>query len=205
MSEIVLQAQRRAPGRSNARQLRRGGIVPGVFYFHGEEPIAVAATELALRPLVYTHESHIVRMRLDDGVEKTCVLKDIDFDPITDRPVHFDLLGVSADQEMTTEVPVLVSGHSIGARDGGIIDVVLHRLTIACLPADLPEHIEVDVTDLHINQSIHVSDLKLPNVRVRHADDATIVSCSPPRVAVEPEAVAAVAEPELVAKPKTEE
>ena len=114
MNEILLQAQRRQPGRSAARAMRRQSVVPGIFYFHGEEPIAVAAHELALRPLIRTSESHLVRMRLDDGVEKTCILKDISFDPITDRPVHFDLQGVAADEAIAVEVPVNLVGQAIG-------------------------------------------------------------------------------------------
>src|SRR4051812_44037136 len=106
MSEVILEARRREAGRSNARLLRRQSVVPGIYYFHGEEPIAISVAELALRPLIYTTESHLVKMKLDDGSEKSCVLKDISFDPITDRPTHFDLQGVSANEAIRVEVPV---------------------------------------------------------------------------------------------------
>ena len=145
MSEVLLEARRREPGRSAARALRRQGVVPGVFYFHGEEPIAVAATELALRPLIFTAESHIVRLRLDDGVEKTCILKEVTFDPITDRATHFDLQGVAANERVRVEVPVALTGSSVGVREGGIVDQILYKLEIECLPKDLPEHIDVDM------------------------------------------------------------
>lgn len=198
MSEILLSARRREAGRSNARILRRQGIVPGVFYFHGEEPITVAATELALRPLIYTAESHVIRLRLDDGVEKTCILKDISFHPMTDRPTHFDLQGVSADQMMQAEVPVTLTGQSIGQRDGGVVDFILHRIEVECLPADLPDHIEVDITELAIGEAIHVSDLKSDKYTFVTAADATIVAVSYAR-AEEPETgVPAATEPEVI-------
>src|SRR5512133_2845639 len=116
MSEVLLQAHRREPGRSNARALRRQSVVPGIYYSHGEEPIPIAAGELALRPLIYTTESHLVRLRLEEGLERTCVVKDVVFDPITDRPVHFDLQGVAADEAIRVEVPVVLHGTSIGQR-----------------------------------------------------------------------------------------
>jgi large subunit ribosomal protein L25 len=204
MSEVLLEARHRAPGRSDARALRRQGIVPGVFYFHGEEPIPLAATELALRPLIFTAESHIVRLRLDDGVEKTCILKEVTFDPITDRATHFDLLGVSATEVVRVEVPLLLVGTAAGQREGGVVDVLLHKLEIECLPKDLPEHIDVDITDLAIGQSLHVRDVKAENLTILSSEDATIVAITPPRVGVEATPAAAAAEPEVITKGKEE-
>jgi large subunit ribosomal protein L25 len=204
MSEIKLDVRRREPGRSNARVLRRQSIVPGIYYYHGEEPIPVAAAELALRPLIYTTESHIVNMRLDDGTEKTCVLKDVVFDPITDRPTHFDLQGVAANEMINVEVPVNIIGQAVGQRDGGIVDLILHKLEIECIPRNLPEHIDVDITNLHIGESIHVRDLKIENITFLAAEDATIIAVTPPRIAVETEPTA-VPEPEVIGKGKTEE
>lgn len=203
MSEVVLQARRRELGRSAARTLRRQSIIPGVYYFHGEEPIAIAVAELALRPLIFTTESHLVRMKLEDGIEKTCVLKDIVFDPITDRPTHFDLQGITANEAMRVEVPVLLTGQSVGQRNGGVVDFVLHKLEIECLPADLPEHIEVDISNLDINGSIHVGDLNLPNITILNNAELSIVSITPPRVG--DESGAGTSEPEVIAKGKTEE
>ena len=203
MSEVIIEARRREPGRSNARVLRRQSIVPGIYYFHGEEPIAISATELALRPLIFTTESHLVKMKLDDGTEKTCVLKDISFDPITDRPTHFDLQGVSANESIRVEVPVVLTGQAIGVRDGGVIDFALHKLEVECIPSELPEHIEVDVTNLHVNESIHVSDLNLPNLTIVTPADLGIVSITPPRVGADESA--SITEPEVISKGKTEE
>ncbi|MCC7438403.1 MAG: 50S ribosomal protein L25 [Armatimonadetes bacterium] len=200
MNEILLQAQRRQPGRSAARAMRRKSVVPGIFYFHGEEPIPVAAHELALRPLIRTSESHLVRMRLDDGVEKTCILKDISFDPITDRPVHFDLQGVSADEAIAVEVPVNLVGQAIGQRDGGIVEALLHKIEIECLPQDLPDHINVDISNLGIGESIHVSDLTLEKGQILTHGDVAVVAIAAPRT--ESDAASGSTEPEVIAKGK---
>lgn len=200
MNEILLQAQRREPGRSAARAMRRKSVVPGIFYFHGEEPIPVAAHELALRPLIRTSESHLVRMRLDDGVEKTCILKDISFDPITDRPVHFDLQGVSADEAIAVEVPVSLVGQSIGQRDGGIVEFLLHKIEIECLPQDLPDHINVDISNLNIGESIHVSDLTIEKGRFLTGGDVAVVAVAAPRA--ESETSSGPTEPEVITKGK---
>ncbi|HVK38119.1 MAG TPA: 50S ribosomal protein L25 [Candidatus Kapabacteria bacterium] len=206
MSEILLEARLREPGRSAARALRRQGVVPGIYYFHGQDPIALAATELALRPLIYTAETHIIRLRLEDGSEKTCILKEVTFDPITDRATHFDLQGVSADERVRVEVPIALTGSSIGVREGGVLDFHLHKVEIECLPKDLPEHIDVDIASLAVGQSLHVSDLDQSKYTILSAQDATIVAVIPPRVEmVEATAAAAVTgEPELISKAKDE-
>lgn len=203
MSEVILQARRREPGRSAARQLRRERQVPGIFYFHGEEPIAIVTAELALRPLIFTTESHLVRMKLDDGVEKTCVLKAISFDPITDRPVHFDLQGIAAGVVMRVEVPVTLVGQSIGQRNGGVVEFTLHKLEIECLPKNMPDHIEVDISELNIGDSIHVADVKVADAVILTNADLGVVSIAQPRVEMEPSATEGVsAEPELITKAK---
>ena len=207
MSEITLKARRREPGRSAARAMRRESIVPGVYYFHGEESVSIAAHELALRPLIYTSETHLIRLELEDGEEKRCILKAVDFDPITDRPTHFDLMGVAAGERMRTEVPVSLTGTSIGVKDGGVQQFVIHRLDIECLPKDLPEHVEIDVTNLKVGDSVHVADLDLGDVTILNVPEQTIVTIVPPRVLTEEEGGAAVSEiggteeePEVIGK-----
>jgi len=204
MSEIVLQVRRREPGRSNARKLRRESQVPGIYYFHGAEPISICAAELALRPLVYTTESHIVRMTLDDGTEKSCVLKDVDFDPVTDRVVHFDLQGVAADETIRVEIPVVLVGSAIGARNGGIVDWVLHRLEIECLPQHLPEHIDVDISDVEIGGAVHVSDLRIDNISILTHADLSILTIAAPRTGDVVMSTEGPIEPELITKAKGE-
>ncbi|MGE3800442.1 MAG: 50S ribosomal protein L25 [Candidatus Kapaibacterium sp.] len=207
MSDITLEAKRREAGRSNARALRRQGIIPGVFYFHGQDSIPLSVHELALRPLINTSESHLVNLKLDDGSQKLCILKDMDFDPITDRPVHFDLIGVAVGELMKLNVPISFVGRAAGQLDGGIVQHVMNELEIEVLPKNLPESIEIDISDLNIGDSIHVSDLTVENYTILNTPEATIVSVSAPRVSSDDDGAeeAVSMEPEVIGKGKKEE
>ena len=208
MSDIALKANRREPGRSTARALRRQGVVPGVYYFHGEDAIAISVHELDLRPLINTAESHLVNLSLEDGTKKLCILKDMSFDPITDRPVHFDLMGVAAGEAMKVSVPVALVGRAAGQAEGGLVQQILNELDIECLPKNLPEHIEVDITALNIGDSLHVADLTVENMTVLTATDSTIVSITAPRVSgdeAEGEEGEGSMEPEVISKGKKED
>jgi large subunit ribosomal protein L25 len=211
MSELSLQANKRALSTKGAvNQLRRDGNVPGIFYAKGVDPIAISISERTLHPLVYTSETHIINLKIDDSEERKSILKNVQFDPVSDKVVHFDLQGISADQEIEIEVPVVLEGQSIGVREGGIIQHTMHRLQIACLPGDIPEHISINITDLGIGKSVHVRDLKIENVKFLHPGEQTIVSIVMPRAVVEPTPTEAVPgeeklEPEVISKGKQAE
>jgi large subunit ribosomal protein L25 len=212
MSELTISAEIRKALGKKVTSLRREGKVPGVYYGHGQENIPVTMSELTLRPLYKTSATHIINLKLDDGSVHTCILRDIQFDPLTDRPIHFDLFGIKADEELTIEVPVVLKGTPKGVKEGGTVQHVLHRLRVACLPRHIPDNIELDIESLEINRSIHVSEVTIPDVRILDNESSTIVAVVPPTVQKEPtpaelptEAVAP-AEPEVIGKgKKTEE
>ncbi len=211
MSDIQLDAQMREPGRSTARSLRRDGAIPGIYYFHGEDSISIAVDELALRPLIQTSESRLVNLKLDDGTEKLCILKDMVFDPITDRPVHFDLMGVAAGELIKVYVAVHLVGRAAGLAEGGLVQHQLNEIEIEVLPKNLPEHVEVDVSGLNIGDSLHVGDIDAGDFTILTPDNITIVSVSAPRVADEDAGEgdllgeAGSAEPEVIGKGKKED
>jgi len=209
MSEIIITAEVRKTGKAGA--LRRTGKVPGIYYGHGQANVAVAIEELTLKPLYATTATHIINLKLEDGSTHPCILKAIDFDPVSERPVHFDLFGLNPNEEVTLEVPVkLTGGVPQGVKDGGILQHVLHRLRVSCLPKNIPDHLEVDVATLGLNKSIHVGDIQIPNVRVLEDARSTVVAVVPPVIEKEPEVVAAdvvaaPAEPEVIGKGKKPE
>lgn len=209
MSEVVLQAEVRTQTGKHAKAMRRTGKIPGEYYSRGEKNIHLAASPLGLKPLIYTSETHIVNLRLDDGESKTCVLRNVQFDPVTDLPIHFDLQGVKADEALTIEVPVMLVGTPKGVKDGGTVQHVMHRLKVSCLPRFIPEHVEINIADLAINQSIHVRDIKVANVKVLESETSTIVAVVPPTVLKEEApaeaAATAITEPEVIAKGKKPE
>lgn len=211
MSELNVNAAKRPISTKGAvNQLRRDGSIPGIFYSKGTEPIPISITEKAIKPLVFTSETHIVNLKIDDGTELKSILKNVQFDPVTDRVVHFDLLGISADQEIELEVQVILEGQAKGVREGGVVQHTLHRLQIACLPGDIPEHISINISDLSLGKSIHVRDLKIDKIRFIQAEDQIIVSVVMPRAVVETTTDAALpgdekAEPEVISKGKQTE
>jgi large subunit ribosomal protein L25 len=218
MSEITLTAEvRKAFGR-RAKTLRTVGKVPGIYYGHGQQNIAVSLLEASLRPLYTTSATHVINLKLDDGSTHLCVLRDVQLDPVTEKPVHFDLFGLNENEAVTIEIPVkLTGGIPKGVRDGGILQQVLHKLRVSCLPKNIPDHIEINVGDLAINHSVHVKNLSIPNVTIVESETSTIVGVVPPTVQKEAEAAAttttaaapvegaAAAEPEVIAKGKKPE
>jgi len=207
MSEIVLNAELRESVGKHAKHARSRGNVPGVYYARGEQNIVIEVPQGSLHPLIHTSETHIIDLRLKDGTSKKCILRDVQFDPVSDHPVHFDLQGLKENEKLTIEVPVvLTGGTSKGVRDGGMLQHSIHKVRVSCLPRDIPEKIEVNVAALEINDSVHVRDLNLPDVTVLENADSAVVGVIPP-VVVKEEVVEvapeeAAKEPEVIGKGK---
>lgn len=206
MSEVLLSAKKRETGKKAAKAARNSGMIPGVFYLKGTEPIAIVADKRSMRPIVYTKDARIIKLNIEGQSQALdCILKDVTFDPVSDAITHFDLQGFSADSLVEFEVPVRLVGQPVGVRDGGLLEHILHKVMVRCLPKDLPEHIDVDVSSMRVNQSIHVNELSVSNVAFTTKGEQTVASVVPPRV----EAAGAAAtgtEPELVGqKGKKEE
>jgi len=211
MSEISLNAEIRKEVGRRAKALRRTGKVPGIYYGHGQQNISISMQAATLKPLYTTTATYVINLKLDDGSSHLCILRDVQLDPITERPVHFDLFGLSEKEEITLEVPVkLTGGIPKGVRDGGILQLILHKIRISCLPKNIPDHFEINVETLEINRSIHVKDLKTEHIRIMENERSTIVAVIPPTVIKEPEpapgtvvaAPEAGTEPEVITKGK---
>jgi large subunit ribosomal protein L25 len=209
MEKVVLEANTRKIGsKSEIKTQRKNGRIPGVFYMRGTNPISFDVSEKAIKPLVFTAETHLVGLKVDNNQELDCIIKDVQFDPVTERIVHFDLLGLTLGETFELEVPLVFKGSAAGIKDGGILQQHLHKLEIECLPQDIPQHLEVDVTDLKIGDSIHVSDLNFDKVTILNQKTTVVVSVNHPKVEKEPtpeEAVAEPTEPEVIGKGKEEE
>lgn len=210
MSELKLNAiKREGFKQSDLTALRTKGMIPGIFYGAGEENIPIAANELALRPFIYTSESHIINLSVE-GMDKafSCIMKDVQFDPVKYKPIHFDVIALHADEKLKIEVSVVLQGNAPGVRDGGVIQHSLHKLEIECLPKDIPSHIDVDISGLQIGDSVKVADLKLENVTILNDEHASVVAVVHPTVIKEPEAEGAegeTKEPEVIGKSKESE
>ncbi len=210
MSEITITAEIRKELGKRSKALRRAGKVPGIYYGHGQNNIPVSMEELFLQPLYATKATHVINLKLNDGSSHTCILRDVQFDPVTERPLHFDLFGLNEKEELTIDVPVRINGTPKGVKDGGILQHIMHRMKVSCLPKNIPDHIDIDVTNLEINRSIHIKEIVIPNVKILESEKGTVVAVVPPTIEKAPEVVAAETaaaptEPEVIARGKKPE
>ncbi len=210
MAEIILNATiRTETGRTTANALRNAGRVPGIYYMHKSTNIPLSVHALDLRSLVYTSDTHIVDLRLDDGTAEKCVIREVQFDPVTDKIVHFDLIGLVMDEKMEFEVPIVLEGASIGVREGGFLNHLLHKLHVRCLPAQLPDHIMVDITNLKVGEVITVGDLNVTGIEIHAEADIPVVTVAHHRGAAidihagEKHEGEEAEEPEVITKGKT--
>lgn len=181
MSQIVLQAESRVPGQGIAKKLRSSERVPGVFYAKGQDPVHFSVPYLALRPVVHTAKAKTVKLEVD-GKHMLCILKDVTFDPLTDKILHVDMLGVKPGEKIQVKIPLHVTGLAQGVREGGTLEHVLHKANVKVDPTQMPEVIEIDVTSLGRGAAIHVSDLNVPGVEFLDRPAAIVVACHAPKV-----------------------
>jgi large subunit ribosomal protein L25 len=213
MSEVVLNAQMREATGKKAKLVRSTGNVPGIYYSHDETNLNIQVSYTSLAPLVFTSKASVIELKISDGTSKKCIIRDVQFDPVTDRPVHFDLQGLREDEKLTMSIPVvLVGGTPKGVREGGLLQHVMHKIEVECLPKHIPEKIEINVGELDINMSVHVREISIPNVTILDSPDSTVAAVLPPVVEKVPTpeevaatAEAAAAEPEVLSKGKKAE
>jgi len=203
--------KRDARGKGGARGLRRSGLIPGVVYRGGDSiAVQLAAKELSQFISKTAGEQVLVNLDFQDG-SKMAIVKDYQKDPIMGDLLHVDFQEISATEEIEISVHIITTGESIGVkRDKGILQFGIREIEIECLPDKIPGHVTVDVSNLLIGQTIHVSDLKLgEGIRVITDPGELIVAVTTIKeeVVAAPEvAVVEVAEPEVIKKgKKTEE
>lgn len=210
MEKKALKANiRNQMGKAALSTLRKNGKVPGIFYSRVINPIPIAVSEKAIKPFVFTAKTHLISLEVENDKNYECVIKDVQFDPVTESIVHFDLLGLIEGEKFQLEVPIQYHGTAVGIKEGGIVQQVLHKLEIECYPNDIPQFLSVDITNLKLGESIHPSDLSFENITILTPPEAVVVAVVHPKVekeAVPAEAAAETpAEPEVIGKGKTAE
>jgi len=210
MQEVTLNADIRENTGKHAKYSRLRDMVPGVYYSHGEGNISIEVPKVALEQLVFTSEARVIDLQLKDGRSKKCIIRDVQYDPVTDKPIHFDLQGLKENEKVMVEIPVtLTGGIPAGVRDGGMLQHFVHKVRVTCLPKDIPQRIEINVATLAINDFVHIRDLQVPNVTILDNAETTVAGVMPPHVVKEAEVAApteeAPAEPEVLGKGKKPE
>lgn len=189
MATMTLNAQRRDVGRKGpSRRLRAEGRIPGVLYGHATEalPVSVPTAEF-LGLLRRRSGTVIIELKLEgaDGGDRLAVIREIQRDPVDGSILHLDFQRISLQEKVHVQVPVLAVGIAPGVKDeGGILEHPLRHLDIKCLPNRIPEHIELDVSGLHIGHSLHVRDLVLDRteIEVLSEPDMVVLTVSAPRI-----------------------
>jgi large subunit ribosomal protein L25 len=189
--ETKLVADRRdASGKGVARKLRAAGRVPAVFYGHDQAttPISVDAREM-VHVLHTSGGSNVLLDLVVDGKEHLAMPREIQRDHIHNKLIHIDFLAVSRTQTITVDVAVVEIGDSIGVKEGGVVEHHLRDLRVECLPQDVPEKIEVDITELAIGDMVHVRDVVVPSgvTILTNPDDAVLSVITPAILRVEAE------------------
>jgi large subunit ribosomal protein L25 len=216
MASAQLAATLRADtGKGAARAHRRSGRVPGVIYGHARapQPLSISTHELDQLLEHISAENTVVEVILDGRSSRT-LIREIQRHPFRRQVLHVDFQELVAGEKVTVRIPIIIIGSPVGVRvDGGVLDQTLHDLEIEVDPAAMPNHIDVDVTEVVIGQSIHVRDLVLPpGVESLTDMDTTVCVCAAPRAVIEtvvaPEAAVAVepaAEPEVIRKVRADD
>ena len=164
MADIIVNAQRReGKGKGPARRLRQQGLIPAVVYGRKQEPTHLSVDPAGLLKAIETpHKFNTLLTLKLDGAEKHVLFKDWAVDPVSRKLEHADFLEVSLEEPVKVDVPVVTTGRSPGQAEGGILSLATHEIVLEALPAKIPVRIEVDITNLKIGQSIHVSQLTPP-------------------------------------------
>lgn len=189
MNTLTLNVQSRETGKKATKATRNAGLVPGVLYGAHQEPVHFAAEVLDLRPLIHTTETYRVELAVKGEAEPfDCIVKTVDFHPVTDAPLHIDFQALTKGEKLTMTVPIHLEGNAVGVKDGGVLSQQLNELEIRCLPKDIPGHISVDISAMEVGDSIHVEALTISDeIEVLTDSVRTIVTISAPRVEVEEE------------------
>lgn len=183
MADIVLNVEvRDRLGTGGARASRREGLVPGILYGGGKDPVAVAVKSNEFRKALYSGKlvGHVVTLA-HKGEQQKVVAKSIQFHPVNDQPIHFDLYRVDEHQEIKISVPVHVVGQDVspGLKRGGALVYAFHEVEILVHADEVPEQLDADVSALDIGAAIHASDLKLPKgVKLAAKEDFVVATLS---------------------------
>lgn len=175
MKTITIEGQlRTGTGRSATREIRSQELVPGVIY-GGAQEINFSAPAKAFRPLVYTPDFQLVEVTLD-GKTHRCIMKDLQFDKITDELLHIDLLELVEDKKVIATIPLKYTGTPIGVKDGGKLAIKMKSLKVKTYPKYLKENIEVNIENLQLHGNIRVEDVKVDNYEIMNSPRIPIAS-----------------------------
>ena len=213
--QVTLEVEEReVTGKGAARQLRREGWVPAVIYGHGEDSRHLKVRGDTLEALLgrISVDNTLIELELD-GASERVLIREVQRHPVRPDILHVDFFHIREDETIRVDVPLRLIGHAQGVEEGGILQQNRHEVAVECLPGDIPEYFELDVSGLDVGDSLHVADLQAGGVTILEELDLTLCTVVPPTViTVEEEeelpeeaALLEELEPEVVGRAEEEE
>ena len=186
MKSLAISVKKRENvGKSSSKALRNQGKVPCVLY-GGEKQVSFYAHENDFRKIVYTSDVFLIDLDIE-GTNTRCIMQDIQFHPVTDKILHIDFLEVFEDKEVTVDIPVVLNGIAVGVRNGGNLLFRRKKIITRAIPGNLPDAIEIDISDIRIGQFVYIKDLRSDDYTFLAPDNSVVVGVKTARAAVEEE------------------
>lgn len=183
MKSITIKgSERESVGKAATRAARNAGMVPCVLY-GGDQPVHFTAEEMAFKGLVYTPNVHTVVIDLN-GKTYNAILQDIQFHPVSDKILHIDFYQLHEDKEITMDVPVKIVGNSKGVMAGGVLRLNQRKLKVRALPANLPDYVEADITDLEMGNKLYITKLPTNNFKLLNPENTVVAQVRISRAAM---------------------
>lgn len=202
---VVVEADKReGRGKNASRRLRAQGRIPGVVYGHGQETVALSLDPKDILRVLRSHSGRntVIELAVGTGDKENVVIRDYQLDPIRNILVHADFQRIAMDEKMEFNVPVELKGTPAGVKEGGVLEFIMRQIAVECLPGDVPESFEIDVSHLEMGgDPVTVADLEVDRDKVVILDDedqAIATVAAPTMVAAEKEEEEELLEPELI-------
>jgi len=211
MLEVKIKTNKRTKvGKQQAKYLRKNGLIPAILYGHGEETINISIPEKEFCHLLQKEkgENIIIEIELPGDKIKKTIIKEIQRNPVTSRILHVDFQHLIMTEKVHMQVPIILTGTPEGIKSGGVLEHLLRKINVKCLPKDIPPHIEVEVSELKLGDSVHISDLSVENVEILEEPTETITTILIPKIVkeeVKEEVVEEVKEEEEKKEPEVAE
>jgi len=169
-----------------AKALRKNGAIPGVLYYKGSKTINVSINKLELNQAIHSGQ-RIYEIEIQ-GDTQYAMIKELQYHPVNDSVIHIDLMRVRRSEKIKISVPLILVGDAIGIKEGGVISQAMTQIEIECYPTDVPEKIELDITDLEMNNAYSVADVKIEDdeINIISGLELNVVSINPPAAEEEP-------------------
>ena len=207
MAEVILKATKRDDtGKGSARRARAAGRVPGIVYGQGIEPVAIEVDRRQFVTALQTDAGMNVLLNIEvDGTTTTALTRELQRDPVRGTLLHADFVKIDLTQEVEVEVPVHLVGDSPGVKEGGVLEHPLFTVHVRCLPTDVPESIDADISGLNIGDALRVSELaEGRDFHILNDPDSVVASVAAPITEEQLEAMVAEAGPEVEEAPAAE-